>query len=231
MKLFLTLFVVLMLTGFMVFSGHLLSGMGIRLYPDGFINQIMLYQMCLLLISVSVVVVMLKWVPDSRIFFKWGAVHAPATRLFVLGISGNKTWAREVLPLILIISTATSVFMFGGVHTTNSWQYFHWSFIPLALMFSVINAFGEEIVFRFIIIGSLSETYSKGLILLISAAMFGVPHYYGSPGGIIGVLMSVFLGYVLARISMETKGIGLAWFIHFVQDVIIFIALFMMKVR
>lgn len=231
MKLLLTLLIVLVLTSFMVFSGNLFSKVPIHLHSDQLVNQILLYQMCLLLMSVSVVLLTIKWVPAGKLFFRWGDTDAPALRQMIFGVRGNKTWAQEVIPLTLIISVATFAFMFGGVHTTNSWQYFQWSFIPLALVFSAINAFGEEVVFRFLIIGNLSETYPKGVILIISALMFGLPHYYGNPGGVLGVTMSVVLGYMLTRISIETKGIGLAWMIHFVQDIIIFIALFMMKVR
>ena len=58
-------------------------------------------------------------------------------------------------------------------------------------------------------------------ILLISAALFGVPHYFGTPSGIPGVLMAGFLGWLLALSLIETQGLLVAWALHFVQDVVI----------
>jgi hypothetical protein len=43
--------------------------------------------------------------------------------------------------------------------------------------------------------------------------------------------MAGILGYLLSQIVYETRGLGLAWFIHFVQDVIIYTALMMINVR
>lgn len=43
--------------------------------------------------------------------------------------------------------------------------------------------------------------------------------------------MAGVLGYVLCKATLETTGLGIAWVIHFVQDVIIFTALFMMNVK
>jgi hypothetical protein len=41
----------------------------------------------------------------------------------------------------------------------------------------------------------------------------------------VGVVLAGFLGWFLAKSVLETRGIGLAWFIHFVLDVIIFVAI------
>jgi membrane protease YdiL (CAAX protease family) len=60
--------------------------------------------------------------------------------------------------------------------------------------------------------------------------MFGLPHYNGFPSGAIGIIMAGVLGYVLAKASYETKGLGIALGIHIVQDIIIFTGIFMMKV-
>ena len=59
---------------------------------------------------------------------------------------------------------------------------------------------------------------------LASAVLFGAIHWFGIPGGPVGALMAGFLGWVLARSILDTRGIGWAWFIHFCQDVLIFTA-------
>jgi hypothetical protein len=58
--------------------------------------------------------------------------------------------------------------------------------------------------------------------LLLMAAYFGLGHYYGVPYGIIGVIMAGFLGWILGKSMLETRGFFWAWFIHFWQDVLIF---------
>jgi hypothetical protein len=59
--------------------------------------------------------------------------------------------------------------------------------------------------------------------------MFGLPHYFGTPSGVIGVLMAGFLGWLLAMSLVETQGIFLAWAIHFVQDVVIITSMILMS--
>lgn len=54
---------------------------------------------------------------------------------------------------------------------------------------------------------------------------FGLGHYYGYPSGVLGVLLSSFLGWFLGKSLLETKGFFWAWLIHFVPDVFIFIFL------
>ena len=60
---------------------------------------------------------------------------------------------------------------------------------------------------------------------VISGAPFGSAHHFGTPGGPVGVVLAGFLGWFLAKSVVETRGIGLAWSVHFVLDVIIFVAI------
>ena len=49
------------------------------------------------------------------------------------------------------------------------------------------------------------------------------------PSGVIGILLAGLLGYVLSKSIYETNGIFWAWFIHFLQDVIIIGSLYLIK--
>jgi membrane protease YdiL (CAAX protease family) len=75
----------------------------------------------------------------------------------------------------------------------------------------------------------LKDIIKDKTIPLISAGIFGVAHYWGNPGGLLGILAAVFLGWVLSKSILETKGIFWAWLIHFQQDVIIFSVILTMK--
>jgi ABC-type antimicrobial peptide transport system permease subunit len=55
-----------------------------------------------------------------------------------------------------------------------------------------------------------------------SAVFFGVAHYFGIPGGLIGAALSIFMGWILSKAMLETRGLFWAWWIHFLSDVVIF---------
>ena len=62
-----------------------------------------------------------------------------------------------------------------------------------------------------------------------SAVVFGLPHYFGTPSGIVGALIAGFLGWLLATSLVETQGLLIAWAIHFVQDVVIITSMILMS--
>ncbi|WP_426454173.1 CPBP family intramembrane glutamic endopeptidase [Paenibacillus sp. S-38] len=86
----------------------------------------------------------------------------------------------------------------------------------------------EEIIFRYSFVAVVSHLgYSPYAAQGLAAITFGIVHYFGTPSGIPGVLMAAFLGWILAKSMLETKGFFWALCIHFLQDAVIFIALFM----
>ena len=71
--------------------------------------------------------------------------------------------------------------------------------------------------------------FSVSIVILISGVVFGAPHYFGMPSGVVGALMAGFLGWLLAMSLVETQGLFLAWTIHFVQDVVIITSMILMS--
>jgi hypothetical protein len=47
-------------------------------------------------------------------------------------------------------------------------------------------------------------------------------HYYSAVNGVVGVLLTIFMGWMLTKAMLETRGFFWPWLIHFTQDVIIF---------
>ena len=169
--------------------------------------------------------------PKSRALLTFGTTENVAIKETWLGINGSSTWTRNGLQLLFFISCATAIFMFLGVKYTSSLGNFRVYFIPFILLVSFTNALSEELIYRFAVNGNLMGQTPKITVLLVSAVLFGIPHFWGFPSGIIGVIMAGVLGYVLSKTVFETQGLGIAWTIHFVQDLIIFTALFMMNVK
>lgn len=97
--------------------------------------------------------------------------------------------------------------------------------MPFSIAFALSNSFVEESITRLGVVVVLKGRLKDKTIPLISALLFGTIHYWGNPGGFLGVIVAGFLGWFLAKSILETKGIFWAWLIHFVQDIIIFSAL------
>jgi membrane protease YdiL (CAAX protease family) len=94
--------------------------------------------------------------------------------------------------------------------------------IPVSILIAAINAFNEEFTLRAAPLSELWKVLGKTQGLLITTLYFGIGHYYGVPNGIIGVLLSAFLGWFLGKSLLETKGFFWAWVIHFLPDIVIF---------
>ena len=94
--------------------------------------------------------------------------------------------------------------------------------IPFVLLMAAMNAFSEEMTYKASFLSVLENPVGRRQALLLMAAFFGIGHYYGVPYGIVGVLMAGFLGWLLGKSMLETRGFAWAWFIHFLQDVLIF---------
>jgi len=94
--------------------------------------------------------------------------------------------------------------------------------LPAILLLAAMNAFSEEMSYRAPQLATSYEVVGKNQAMLLAAAFFGIGHYYGVPYGVIGVVMAGFLGWLLSKSMLETKGFLWPWFIHFLQDVVIF---------
>lgn len=181
-----------------------------------------LYQ--LITLGVSGLVILGTWLTTGRQlnFFHVGNWSAPATPVKLLGISAKDNWRRIGFTFAVIISGMTLMFMiintYGdlGAIAPRTWLLAIGCAVPL----SIVNAFNEEIITRW----SIAEGFTGSLTKYapwVSAVIFGSVHYFGTPGGVIGSVMAGFLAWFATRSIQDTKGLGWAWVIHFVQDMII----------
>jgi membrane protease YdiL (CAAX protease family) len=162
-------------------------------------------------------------------FFRVGDVNAHVSKIAWLGVTGNETWLEIATSIGLFITLGTAIFMFFQLKKAGvDYHYFVFSLL-WAIPFSMTNAFSEEAIFRIGIVSPLFGIFSISIIILISAMVFGLPHYFGMPSGIIGALMAGFLGWLLAMSLVETQGLLIAWAIHFAQDVVIITSMILMS--
>jgi membrane protease YdiL (CAAX protease family) len=94
--------------------------------------------------------------------------------------------------------------------------------LPLGVGFALVNAAQEEIRFRAVPIALLEPTVGAEAAIWMTAAAFGLGHWYGNPSGPTGVLLTFAAGLGLAKAFVETRGLAWAWALHALFDVVIF---------
>lgn len=185
------------------------------------INHLIKFQIYGLLLSLLTLCITLYLAPESKKYLKFGNLSALSQPVKVLGIKASDSWYKTGLSYLVVITVSTALFMYFGVGKSSDWNNLI-GLLPYIVIFSLTNSFNEEIITRFAVVGLL-DGFLKPLKIIWSAALiFGLIHYFGHPGGPLGMLMAGFLGWLLAKSLIETKGIGVAWGVHFFQDIVIY---------
>jgi len=94
--------------------------------------------------------------------------------------------------------------------------------LPSILFYAALNAFNEEVTYRVPMLATIESVGGSKQALWMSAYFFGIAHYFGTPGGIAGGLASIFMGWILGKAMLETRGLFWSWWIHFLSDIAIF---------
>lgn len=103
--------------------------------------------------------------------------------------------------------------------------------VPSILFYAALNAFNEEMTYRAPFLASLERIGGSHQALWMTAYFFGIAHYFGTPGGLLGGIASVFMGWILGKAMLETRGLFWAWWMHFLSDAVIFTFLTLALVR
>ena len=232
MEIMLALFIVLGATIVILNLGRFAERVPFSVSGLEYINSQLKYQ--LLLLGVSMLVLFAIYLVNEAHFFAFlapGNIVAPAKGVAWLGIEEGESWLGLGTSLSFFITLATSTFVYLQFRKSGGDIKRLVPYLPWVLLFSLTNSFSEEVVYRLGIIVPLFGIIDTPYILLISAVAFGAPHLRGMPNGIVGALMAGLLGWLLAKSVIETNGIFWAWFIHFLQDIVIFSAFVMAAVN
>lgn len=196
------------------------------------LNSEINYQVTVLILSISMIVIVIIMTGMRSLKFlnitRLDGVIKPDK---YIGIKPNHkdTWLSLGINFSIIISTVTAIVIYFQVYQNQEMNFILFPNLFIILILALSNSFVEEIIFRFSFVSIINyNNQSQYLAQALSALTFGIIHYFGVPAGIPGVLMAGFIGWFLTKSIFETKGFFWAWFIHFVQDVIIMIGLFMM---
>lgn len=153
-----------------------------------------------------------------------GNIQAAAEANRVFGITAGESWKKVGITLSILITAVTAVVIWGQVVNGQKLQPVAWLLLWVPI-FAAVNAAVEEGLTRFGVVVALEGAMTAPRIAIVSGLIFGTVHYFGTPGGFVGVLVAGILGWVLARSVLETRGIFWAWWVHFLQDLVILSAL------
>jgi len=176
-----------------------------------------------LMVTLAMIAVLLAVKKTASAFFLVkGDTSAPVAPVRWLGAKPGERWNTFGRNFAFFISLGTLAFLVIAGRPPLDIVLRAIPFLPAVLLAAALNAFNEEMTYKASFLSVLEGPAGRSQALLLMAAYFGLGHYYGVPYGVIGVLMAGFLGWLLGKSMLETRGLFWAWFIHFWQDVLIF---------
>ena len=130
---------------------------------------------------------------------------------FVSSGAHRKSWigsgvvAALVVGLVLYLQT-TSAEAKGAAGAIR--------YLPLALVLAAMNSFAEEMLYRGVLLGPLLRQVSANQAILMTAVLFGIAHYHGTPSGFPGMALTFIAGWVFQPRHSGNRDILLPWFLR-----------------
>ncbi len=155
-------------------------------------------------------------------FLVRGQIDAPVQPVRWLGITKPELWTSFGVKFAFFISLGTLIFLLLAGQPAPKTLLGVLPMLPAVLLFAAMNAFNEEMSYRASLLSVLLPAIGSKQSLWLTAVLFGTGHYFGVPYGVVGVILATFLGWMMGKAMLETRGFFGAWFIHFLQDILIF---------
>jgi hypothetical protein len=171
---------------------------------------------------VMIIVLLVLGYKRRDFFLTRGDLRAPIEPVRWLGFPKADPWPVFGLQWGLYIAVALAVAQFFVLRPSGDLMLKVVPILPSILFYAALNAFNEEITYRAPMLATLEPVGGSKQALWLSAYFFGIAHYFGTPGGVIGGVLSIFMGWILGKGMVETRGLFWTWWIHFLSDVAIF---------
>jgi len=191
----------------------------------GWVAGIMAIQlMKLALAAVTILALLLVMRRRQAAGLAFGNLGAPAERVPWLGLMHPAPWTTFGPIVAVTAATMIGLFMWVANRPTADVLARTVPLVGTVLFYSLLNGFSEEISYRVSLVAPLHRTVGKNQAMALTAVFFGLAHYYGGVplAAFPTVVMTGFLGWLMAKSLIETKGLGWAWFIHAVADIPVF---------
>ncbi len=164
-------------------------------------------------------------------FLSPGEIDAVAEPVPVLGIGEGESWSTLGVGLSFSITLVTSIFVYLRIRPLGDGLRRVLALLGWVCLLALGNSLSEEALFRLGLVTALYGAVSPFALMAISGVVFGLAHYRGEPGGVTGMFMAGVLGWLSMKSVLETHGMFWAWFIHFLQDVVIFLGMVVVESR
>lgn len=171
---------------------------------------------------VMVVALILMGLRPREFFLRVGDLAAPIRPVPALAFPKADSWTRFGLIWGFGIAAVLGVVQFVVMRPSASAFVAILPMVPAILVYAAVNAVAEELAYRAPVLATARRAVGSGQALWVSAVFFGLAHYFGIPGGFFGALASIFMGWILSKAMLETRGLFWPWLIHFLSDVVIF---------
>ncbi len=194
-------------------------------FGTGFLFQLFSIQLGRLVVALAMIgslfVIGFK---REETFVGFGNLSAPASPMPVVGVDQSTNWRSLGLRLSLYAFLALLVIMsiFYGSNLNASALSALLPALPMITLLAAMNSFSEEVTYRAALLAPIHKILGAGQAVWITTVFFGIGHFYWVPAGLLGVLVTGFFGWILARSMVETKGLFWPWFIHLFADLVIF---------
>ena len=158
-------------------------------------------------------------------YFALGDLNAPAVGIRFPWSENPLPW-KVAGPLIALLLTA--LFTAGILAMTplivTAAEVI--SLLPAVFLLALMNAFGEEMLFRAGPLSQLWQIVGKRQAVWMTALWFGLGHYYGGISfGAMGAVYLTVLAVLFGKAMVETKGLAVPVFMHLWGDVVLYIIL------
>jgi membrane protease YdiL (CAAX protease family) len=159
------------------------------------------------------------------------------TPVFVRRLRGSMSWFRlgkvsgssivatvGIMPLTslaLVVFNAIAKPDLGVYRTALLFQKFG-GVITAGVVFTMVNATLEELVFRGVLFDAIRSQWSMWVTLTATSVLFGLGHLHGFPPGLWGACLAVVFGFAVGGLRVWTGGLALPIVAHMGADATIY---------
>ncbi|HCS40896.1 MAG TPA: hypothetical protein DIW44_15115 [Anaerolineaceae bacterium] len=176
-------------------------------------------------LAVSVIMILILFILGYKrreIFLSRGNLKALITPVKFLGFPKSEPWTKFGLLWSFCIAAGLGVILYLGMKPSGSLFVKMLPILPSIIFYGALNAFNEEMIYRAPMLATLEPVAGSLNALWMSAYFFGISHYFGVPSSIPGAIAAIFMGWILSKAMLETRGLFWSWWIHLLSDIVIF---------
>jgi membrane protease YdiL (CAAX protease family) len=143
---------------------------------------------------------------------------------FLPGVLPRRVWIGLSVGAAVVVGLTLLLYMKSASLAGSEGADGAVGYLPLALVLAAMNSFAEEMLYRGVLLGPLLRQITANQAISMTAVIFGIAHFHGTPSGFPGMGLTFIAGWIFGWAMVETRSISLPWFLHFVPDAVIFVA-------